>query len=337
VRPVNFVYNRSADYKLVQDQLFDLIERHLQGVDVSRTIEERRDDAINFGVHIRLSRDRRLPMPIDVLMSHGLADKSYFLAAGEDGGRLVNCYEHVIVAGEWFKTRLRLRRWHPLRKKRVILRPAQIQIGGWPRIDRLLSGPSAPVRPGRIRLLWAPSHNRTVREKSFSSYPAFMPFLEPLARDFDVRVSLHPSNRRDKTPTRGDLEWADVVVSDFGTLLYEAWAARKCVIMPRWLMSREITEGRSRYSAEGFVYRKSIGNHARSFEELVQMAKACAPPDQRVEAFMNRILDRRYRGSSGERIARLLLDLPVRRLEPAKTSTGRVADRDPAPCPARDL
>jgi hypothetical protein len=274
-------------------------------------------------------------MPIDVLMSHGLADKSYFLASGEDGGRLVNCYEHVIVAGEWFRTRLRLRRWHPLRKKRVVLRPEQIQIGGWPRIDRLLSAPPAP-RSGRIRLLWAPSHDRSERKQSFSSYPAFMPFLEPLARDFDVRVSLHPSNRGDKTPTHGDLEWADVVVSDFGTLLYEAWAARKCVIMPRWLMSSEITEGRSRYSAEGFVYRKSIGNHARSFGELVEIAKECAPPDRRVEAFMDRILDRRYRGSSAERIAQLLLELPVRRLGPSSRSVGRDAAHDLAPRPARE-
>jgi hypothetical protein len=300
---------------------------------VSRTTEERRDDAVNFGVHIRLSRGRRLPMPIDVLMSHGLADKSYFLASDEDGARLVNCYEHVIVAGEWFRTRLMYRRWHPLRKKRVTLRPEQIQVGGWPRVDRLLSSPPA-ARSGPLRLLWAPSHNRSERKQSFSSYPAFMPFLEPLAKDFDVRVSLHPSNRSDKTPTHGDLEWADVVISDFGTLLYEAWAARKCVIMPRWLMSSEITEGRARYSAEGFVYRKSIGNHARAFGELVEMAKECAPPDRRVEAFMDRILDRRYRGSSAERIARLLLELPVRRLERSGRSAGREAARDPATRPA---
>lgn len=314
MRPVNFIYNRSPSYKLVQDQIFGLIEVELGGVETSRTIEAARNEAVNFGLHIRLGRHNNVPMPIDVLMSHGLADKSYLLAQGDDGSRLINAYEHVVVAGEWFVSRLMHRRWHPLARKRVTIGADRIHIGGWPRCDRFYG--SAPVAraPGPIRLLWAPSHNISTRERSFSSFPAFEPYLARLAEEFDVRVSLHPSNRTDKSPTQGALDWADVVVSDFGTLLYEAWAAGKCVIIPAWLIPPDISRGAQSFSAEGYIYRKRIGHHARSFDELVEMARSLEGPDVRVAAFMNRILEPRYRGSSAARIADLLRHLPIARL-----------------------
>lgn len=314
-RPVNFVYNPSPNYQRVQDQIFGLVEAELEGVETSRTVASARPDAINFGLHIRFSRKNNMPMPLDVLMSHGLADKSYLLVGGADGRRLINHFEHVIVAGDWFRSRIRHWRWNPYLSRRVTIPMKRVHIGGWPRLDRFFPAPAPRPSSGRPRLLWAPSHNMSARERPFSSYPGFEPYLERLADEFDVRVSLHPANRTDKSPTQGDLDWAEIVISDFGTLLYEAWATRKCVIIPNWLIPGEITHGMRRFSAEGLVYRKHIGNHARSFEELIDIARAAPPPDARVEALMRRILEPRYRGCSAKRIAQLLRTLPLRRLQ----------------------
>lgn len=316
-RPINFVRHSSPDYQKVQSQIFGLIREKLATADVTETVEERRPDAINFGIHIRLGRgaDRR-PMPLDVLMSHGLADKSYLLLGGVDGHRLINAYEHVLVPGQWFKDRLLRARWHPFAKYRTKLKSSQIHLVGWPRLDSLFEEGS-PARVGeRLRVLWAPSHNLSGRKDTFSSYPAFEEYLPRLEQQFEVRVSLHPSNRTDKTPTAGDLSWADVVVTDFGTMLYEAWALGKCVVMPDWLFPEEMLRGRGsqKRTAEGYVYSRGIGNHARNIDELCQMASANQPPGPDVTRFMERILAPEYRGSSASRIARLLTDLPVKRL-----------------------
>lgn len=316
-RPVNFVRHSSPDYQEVQTQILGLIQSELAHVEVTETIEERRDDAINFGLHIRLGRgDKQRPMPLDVLMSHGLADKNYLMLTDVDGRRLINAYEHVLVPGSWFRERLLRMRWHPMPNRRVRLNRSQIHLVGWPRLDPLWQNEQSAPSSGRVRLLWAPSHNLSGRKDTFSSFPAFEQYLPRLEREFEVRVSLHPSNRTDKTPTGGDLQWADVVVTDFGTMLYEAWALGKCVVMPDWLFPEEMLRGRrsQRRSAEGYVYSRGIGNHARDFEELRRMAAANKRPGEDVERFMSRILAPEYRATSARRVAALLMSLPLKRL-----------------------
>lgn len=315
-RSVNFVRNSSPDYQEVQSQTFGLIRAELPGVDVSETIEERRDDAVNFGIHIRLGRgDRQIPMPLDVIMSHGLADKEYLLLTGLDGRRLINNYEHVLVAGSWFRSKLLLTRLHPAAKRRVRLSRSQIHLVGWPRLDSLLQQQQPERQKDRIRVLWAPSHNKAGRGLNFSSYPVFEQYLPRLEQEFEVRVSLHPSNRTEKSPTAGDLQWADAVVTDFGTMLYEAWALGKCVVMPDWLFPDELLRGRKgqKRSAEGRVYANGIGNHAQGIDELCRMLAANEPPGRDVTDFMNRIVAPEYRGVSARRVAELLQTLPLKR------------------------
>ncbi len=169
-------------------------------------------------------------------MSHGLADKSYlFVRHSQTGLPLVNEFEHVLVPGQWAKRRLLERRRARNLRRRVLLDESQIHVVGWPRLDPLVKAGAAerhPVTDRRLRVLWAPSHDRTrvgPEGRRLSSYPAFEEYLPRLEASFDVRVSLHPANRKKKTPTTGALEWADVVISNFGTLLYEAWALNKCV------------------------------------------------------------------------------------------------------------
>lgn len=318
VRPINFVYHSSPNYLEVQRQIFGLITEQLGDHPTSTTMEERRSDAINFGIFIRKGRGKDArPMPLDVLMSHGLADKGYLLAPSRDGsGLLVNAYEHILVPGAWFRNRLIRRKLHPFAKKRVRVKRGNIHAVGWPRLDPLLAlnSQQEPTASRKLRLLWAPSHNVSTREQSFSSYPAFEPYLDALADRFDVRVSLHPRNRTDKSPTAGDLPWADVVISDFGTMLYEAFALDKCVIMPTWLLPDSISQDRRhRRTAEGHIYRHRLGNHAESFEHLVELATSNQAPQSDIRTFMASVLDADYRGRSAARVADLLKTLPLAR------------------------
>jgi hypothetical protein len=92
-----------------------------------------------------------------------------------------------------------------------------------------------------------------------------------MAARYIFRVSLHPRNREDRTPTGNQLVWADVIVSDFGTMVYEAWALGKPVIFPRWAMDVDALISRNPLSAESYIYRNRIGLHPESFAEMQQM------------------------------------------------------------------
>jgi hypothetical protein len=61
------------------------------------------------------------------------------------------------------------------------------------------------------------------------------------------------------------------VISDFGTMVYEAWALGKPVIFPRWAMDVETLINRNPLSAESYIYRNRIGLHPESLEELQEI------------------------------------------------------------------
>ncbi len=310
---VNLLHLPSASYGEVQGQIFDLIAEQLPPDRVTHSVGRPVEGALNMVLHIRMGKQhKQVPSPGEVLMSHGLADKSYFFIRHvETGEPLVNFKQHVLVPGEWHVRRIMDRRHHRDRSKRINLSEDQVHIVGWPRLDPLVQAGAAerkPVVDRPLRMLWAPSHDKTrvgAEKRRLSSYPEFEQYLPRLQEEFDVRVSLHPANRTDKTPTHGALEWADVVVSDFGTLLYEAWALNKCVIMPSWLMPPEI-KTRLPETAEAHVYREGIGLHAGSFEELREMALANEAPGSDVVEFMRGYLAPEYLGTSSARIASVL-------------------------------
>ena len=313
---VNLLHLRSGSYKEIQNQIYGLVREQLPPDRVSETTNKPVRGALNFVLHIRMGKDKRqYAPPAEVFMSHGLADKSYYFVRDlRSGLPLVNSFEHVLVPGEWHRRRLLEAAEHSDPTRRVLLGEDQIHIVGWPRLDPLVQAGAAlraPVSGRPLRLLWAPSHDHKrvgPQQRVLSSYPAFEQYLPQLEQSFDVRVSLHPANRKDKAPTTDALTWADIVVSDFGTLLYEAWALGKCVIMPTWLMAPEI-KTHLRRAAEAYVYREGIGNHAGSFEELLEMARANEPPGPDVKAFMDDYLAPEYFGSSSRRIADVLLSL----------------------------
>lgn len=303
--PLAFVDSAGRNYQDVQAQILGEIIRHLPEGSYTRVTRDGyadRPGVLSFDLFIR--------GPAQVLMSHGVADKRYLFMRDQEGRRMVNRRRHVFVPGPWLERRL-------LTHSGVELRDDQVHCVGWPRLDRLLqlqaqrSASEVGSAERRKKLLWAPTHDRSRRGEdlvSTSSFPEFEQHLAVLRDKFDVEVSLHPRNRKDKKPTLDKLLEADIVISDFGTMVYEAWALGKPVIFPHWLIGERIIE-HLRGSAEAEIFSKRIGLHAESIDDLIAMAESASAPDAGTLAFLDDYLDPRYKGVSGARIADLLLTL----------------------------
>ena len=297
---INFVLDKSKNYALVQQALLEGICRHLERKAWTSALEKRRDGCLNFSLFVR--------QPADVVMSHGVADKNYFTDIFDDDGELyANRLSAILVPGAWLKRKL-------VAHSALRLDESRIHSVGWPRLD-LLREIAARRPPSRAnekkRVLWAPTHDyqkRGEEKQSTSSYPAFEQYLPELERHFDVTVSLHPRNRPQKTPTDTALIEADAVISDFGTLVYEAWALGKPVVFPRWLLGDRI-QAYLPGSAEAHIFDARLGYHPGSIEEVLETLHGELTIGADVESFMSDYLDNYRSGSAGARVARVLRTL----------------------------
>lgn len=313
LKTINFIWKYSRNYKDVQSSIFGQIGEHLPE-ERQRSTKERiitNKETINLSLFIRNRAD--------VLMSHGVADKNYLFIRDDSGDFMINKFPHVLVPGQWLKDRL-------LSTEGIRLVNGQIHVVGWPRLDKLLELRRLNRKNRLMRLrdrvtrrkknvLWAPTHDvvdDNVRKDGLenvtaSSYPGLNEHVPHLEQAFDFHVALHPRNKAvtDKTSTTDKLAKADVVISDFGTMVYEAWGLGIPVIFPRWLVKDrviELTPG----SAEAYIYTHRIGLHADSFEELCDMARKNVALGDDVKAFMEQYLPEEYRGCAGQRVASLL-------------------------------
>lgn len=149
--------------------------------------------------------------------------------------------------------------------------------------------------------------NQTLSPSSFPKLNEFLPVLENM---FNFQKALHPRNKgkNDKRPTAELMASADVVISDMGTMVYEAWALGIPVVFPRWLLKDsviELTPG----SAEAYIFEKKIGLHAESFEEMCTMLKKERRLGQDVKQFLEEYLPKKFNGSSGKRVSDILVSL----------------------------
>jgi hypothetical protein len=299
--PINFVRTPSKNYMLVQDQILGLIKQHIPPDRCAETMGEKKPGHLNFSLFIH--------QPADIVMSHGVADKNYFFRKDEAGDRIANRLSHVFVPGPWLKRRL-------VANNKLSLSEHQVHVVGWPRLDALVeqqaSLPTAPIENRRKRILWAPTHDfarRGDEQVSLSSYPDFADSISLLEQNFDVMVSLHPRNRRDKIPTTDKMLWADYVVSDFGTMVYEAWSLGKPVIFPDWIIKDRILNFLPAGSAEYLIFKEGIGLHPKSLGELIEMLGDAPSVDFHAQNFLDDYLSPEYKGESARRIAALLLEL----------------------------
>lgn len=302
---INFVRNSSENYVQVEKMLLKSIQRHLPEGSFSETRRRKDPSSLNFSLFVQLRAD--------VLMSHGAADKSYFFRRTEDGRFYANEMTYAFVPGKWLKHRL-------VTTKKLAFTEDRVFTVGWPRLDRLLKLQAAhdadpDRRPHkRPKVLWAPTHDFNRRGEDLvtsSSYPELLEHMPELEKHFDVVTSLHPRNRDDKTPTKDQLIDCDYVISDIGTMVYEAWTLGKPVIFPHWIIGDRI-QTYARRSAEAHLFRERIGIHANSVSDIIDAVMGGATIDDRVRTFLDDYMDPRYKGKSGRRIARLLQKLAAR-------------------------
>ena len=297
---INFFNKATSEHYLgVQGQLNRLVmdEVTRQGGRATETGREYVEGALNFTWFIR--------QKADVLMSHGVADKNYYwMPNPKTSERYLDRFQAVLVPGQWMKDRI-------VRSAKLRLGEDDVYVVGWPRLDllrRRQADVEVPSSKKSLRILWAPTHDARKRgpeQKSTSTYPDFEPFFEKLAKKYESRQSLHPSNRGDKTPTMDGMLWANVVISDFGTMVYEAWALGKPVIFPGWILQDRI----QKYlpgSAEAYIFENKIGYHPATFMEMEEvLAKGpVITPD--VDEFMSKYLDNYANGLSAPKVATAL-------------------------------
>lgn len=302
---INFVLNGSKNYLGVQDRILMEIKKHLPEGSWRESINEYVEGCLNFTLFIAKEAD--------VMMSHGLADKNYHWKRDRQRNRYnqVRRRSHLLVPGDWLKRRI-------VKSKSISFGENQVHTVGWPRLDTLLAESAeksaverSPTATRRPKVLWAPTHdfNKKGEEQvTTSSYPEFEQYLPILEEKFDVEVSVHPRNRRSKEPTEAHLLDADYVISDFGTLVYEAWALGKPVIFPHWIIGERIVKYLGR-SAEAQIFRERIGLHASSISDLMDILSGDPVVDDQVSLFMKEYLKPAYFGCSGKRVADLLLEL----------------------------
>ena len=280
---INFCWGFGKTYPGVQKQIFDVLEAQFPPGVVTHTVEDAIEGAVNLSLFIRQGRehDDAHRVAADVILAHGIADKRYFFTQDSTTSLpLANEYEYLLVPGSWHVNRLIEGMYRRNPHYQITVEQTQIKKVGWLRLDPLISESKTPDREPhhRLRVLWAPTHNvkprsneKSVDEIAPSSLPGFKSHVKQMASRYIFRVSLHPRNRSERTPTGNQLVWSDVVISDFGTMVYEAWALGKPVIFPRWAIDVETLITRNPLSAESYIYRNRIGLHPETFEEMQEM------------------------------------------------------------------
>lgn len=303
---IHFNLTNSKNYAGVQSQILNAIKSRLPDESWTES-EEYNEGALNFSLFINQKSD--------VLMSHGAADKNYhFRKDLTDQTKRMNHTmgrKHLFVPGDFLKNRL-------VTSPLLNFGADQVHAVGWPRLDHLLAEQKLYDQKPKMRekkvVLWAPTHDfarRGKNEVSLSSYPEFESFYEKMSDKYEMLQSLHPRNRKDKAPTGNALVEADVVITDFGTMVYEAIALGKQVIFPSWIIGDPIRKF-IKNSTEHTIFSQGYGLHANSYKHLCEMIEDQAELDDSSKQFFDSYIGPHTYGASSEMTANLLLKLAER-------------------------
>ena len=220
----------------------------------------------------------------DVLLGFDLADRRHYFQTDPKGRPLLASFKSILVPGRW--TRMQL-----IDRKLVDIPADQIFVTGSPRVDQLRQLQYALSSSSRARpqVLVAPLHSNWRDQKGVSLTTAseLMRYLPLLDEVCDTIYATDPRNTYDKVPITDSLLKADIVITDYTALIYEAWALGKPVIFPRWLTGDRVMK-KSRWIAEAEIYEKKIGHHPMSFQELRSLVELGSdlPLGDGVDAFM---------------------------------------------------
>jgi len=264
---------------------------------IARRSQRRRAD------HLYVSLQPNVPG--DVLLGFDLADRRHYFQTDAQGERQINKFEKIIVPGRWTHQQL-------TDPQRLGVDPARLMIAGAPRIDYLRARQSQHTSHTNLRpkVLFAPLHEnwRDKAGQTLSIAQDFAHYAQRLEDICDVTTLSDPRNTGRKVAMTDALLAADIVITDYTSVMYEAWALGKPVIFPRWLTGDRVIE-KANWIAEAHVYAKRIGHHPGNFEELRRLIAQgqTLPLGNGVETFMVDYLDN-FDGtiSAGQRVAQAL-------------------------------
>lgn len=269
-------------------------------------------------------------VPADILMMFDLSDRNFFLIDEPGGIPRISKYKKIFVAGEWIKRAI-------LANSRLGRYDDDIVVVGSPRIDLLRRMKEAADterqdastnRPPRILYTPMPNNWHTADGEAMTTAGSFHESLELLKERFDVQVWYDGANRPVKEPVTNELLEADVVITDYASVMYEAWALGKPVIFPRWLTGDRVLTKAPR-SAEAHVYRERIGHHAESVLDLHLMLEDWAELGlgDGVENFISEYIEKFEGDSSGAKVAGQLEELTHTRREFENTLTNHAIEK----------
>lgn len=286
---INFVTNNATYYMGVLYTLINPIAEHLDNYIISEKVK---DNCIN----IHFFKEQAYINAVgglkgkNVFISHGIGDKLW-----REYKYLTN-FDYIVVSGDlWYDKMIN----QGCPKEKLI-------IGGYPKIDLLWDKKKS--NNDKKVILWCPTHNVNLKNPSgFSTYPKFKEHIQQLPSEFEFIESAHPANKDHRNPTTLELVFADIIISDYSSAFYEAWALGKPVIFPDWLVKDYILKY-SRTSFEEKIYTEHIGYHAKDINELNKLLYVAIEKglDEKTQNFIEGILPTRLRGISGKEIADFL-------------------------------
>jgi len=276
---INFVHQAGGPYSGVLDAFIEPVLKYMPA-----TKGEARRGALNVRFFVGRECD-------GVFMPHGIADKNY-----RNADKLQD-FDCVFVSGPLWVEKL-TKQGYPREK---------IFINGYTKLDPVFQGAYRRA-PGEAKILYAPTHGAI---KEISLHGRFDEELAMMAKHYEIISSTHPSYGGGVTLQA--LADADAVISDAGSLLYEALALGKPVIFADWLIKKGVQKHFPR-SFEEQIYENGIGYHAKSPADLRQTIETALQNgiDDKMKRFIDGIFPPELRGKSGEATAKILKELSAK-------------------------
>ncbi|MGE5391689.1 MAG: hypothetical protein ACM3PE_11570 [Deltaproteobacteria bacterium] len=289
---INFVMLQLKAYWNVVQEMSEPVRFHISNSVVNTTAL---NDAVN--VHFFAPGDNNYSEKVDfdkgvkVFLPHGISDKGYRT------GESLKEFDFICVSGPFWAEKL----------TDEGIPGEKIFIGGYPKLDSVFTKRKT-LHHTNIKpiVLYAPTHTNS----AVCAYSELTEDMIKLPSYVDLITSLHPYNNLDHLTTTEQLIHADVVISDIGSLVWEAWALGIPVVFPDWVVKDRLISALPT-TLTAHIYREGIGYHADSLEELPE--QVCKAIDQGItEAesdLINRVFPAELRGISGKATAEHLLHI----------------------------
>ncbi len=261
-RQVQLVGDDSDNLRLLRTQIFSQIKAAGEGsFNWVQASQEASSEAC-------LSVSLFAGVQADLFLMFDLADRKHLHQLQGDGTSVLSNFKKILVPGLWMARSL-------LKDKKLGLQPSDIVVVGSPRVDYLHSMAERYKKlaiDSTPRVLYAPIHGNWFDHSgtAMSSGLDLSGHIEELGRHCSLVVAEDQRNKINKKPITQELLEADVVITDYTSLAYEAWALGKPVIFPRWIVGDAIFE-KAPKSAEAEIYSRNLGYHPGSFEELLAL------------------------------------------------------------------